>query len=42
VAKIDVKVPDIGDFKDAPVIEVLVKLGDTVTADERTRCKSQC
>jgi len=29
-----VKVPDIGDFKDVPVIEVLVNLGDTVTADE--------
>ena len=28
MAKIDVKVPDIGDFKDVPVIEVLVKPGD--------------
>jgi hypothetical protein len=27
---IEVKVPDIGDFKDIPVIEVLVKPGDTV------------
>ena len=33
-ARIDVKVPDIDDFKDVPVIEVLVNLGDTVTADE--------
>ncbi|MEO8751784.1 MAG: dihydrolipoyllysine-residue acetyltransferase [Casimicrobiaceae bacterium] len=30
---IDVKVPDIGDFKGIPVIEVLVKAGDTVKAD---------
>jgi pyruvate/2-oxoglutarate dehydrogenase complex dihydrolipoamide acyltransferase (E2) component len=33
-ARIDVKVPDIDDFKDVPVTEVLVNLGDTVTADE--------
>ena len=31
VSLIQVKVPDIGDFKDIPVIEVLVKPGDTVT-----------
>ncbi len=31
---IQVKVPDIGDFKDVPVIDVLVKLGDTVTAEQ--------
>jgi pyruvate dehydrogenase E2 component (dihydrolipoamide acetyltransferase) len=29
-----VKVPDIGDFKDVPVIEVLVKPGDTVKKDD--------
>ena len=34
MAKIDVKVPDIGDFKDVPVIEVLVKVGDTVEAEQ--------
>jgi pyruvate dehydrogenase E2 component (dihydrolipoamide acetyltransferase) len=34
VAKIDVNVPDIGDFKDVPVIEVLVKPGDEVTVDQ--------
>ena len=34
MAKIDVKVPDIGDFKDVPVIEVLVKPGDAVTIDQ--------
>jgi pyruvate dehydrogenase E2 component (dihydrolipoyllysine-residue acetyltransferase) len=34
VAKIDVKVPDIGDFKDVPVIEILVKPGDLVAADQ--------
>jgi len=31
---IEVKVPDIGDFKDVPVIEVLVKPGDTVRAED--------
>jgi pyruvate dehydrogenase E2 component (dihydrolipoamide acetyltransferase) len=31
---IEVKVPDIGDFKDIPVIEVLVKPGDTVKAED--------
>jgi pyruvate dehydrogenase E2 component (dihydrolipoamide acetyltransferase) len=30
---IDIKVPDIGDFKDVPVIEVFVKVGDTVQAE---------
>jgi pyruvate dehydrogenase E2 component (dihydrolipoamide acetyltransferase) len=34
VAKIDVKVPDIGDFQDVPVIEVLVKPGDVVKAEQ--------
>jgi pyruvate dehydrogenase E2 component (dihydrolipoamide acetyltransferase) len=34
VARVDVKVPDIGDFKDVPVIEVLVKPGDVVTVDQ--------
>ena len=29
----DVLVPDIGDFKDIPVIEVLVKPGDHVKAE---------
>jgi dihydrolipoamide dehydrogenase len=31
---IEVKVPDIGDFKDVPVIEVLVKPGDAVAAED--------
>ncbi|PLK50102.1 dihydrolipoyllysine-residue acetyltransferase [Uliginosibacterium sp. TH139] len=31
---IEVKVPDIGDFKDVPVIEVSVKVGDTVKIDD--------
>ncbi|WP_075221354.1 dihydrolipoyl dehydrogenase [Acuticoccus yangtzensis] len=30
----DVKVPDIGDFKDVPVITVLVAVGDTVAAED--------
>ena len=34
MAKIDVNVPDIGDFKDVPVIEVLVKPGDVVKVDQ--------
>jgi dihydrolipoamide dehydrogenase len=31
---LDIKVPDIGDFSDVPVIELLVKPGDTVKKDE--------
>lgn len=31
---IEVKVPDVGDFKDIPVIEVLVKVGDTVKKED--------
>ncbi len=31
---IEVKVPDIGDFKNIPVIEVLVKLGDAVNKED--------
>ncbi|MDO8789327.1 MAG: dihydrolipoyl dehydrogenase [Sulfuritalea sp.] len=31
---VEVKVPDIGDFKDVPIIEVLVKVGDTVKAED--------
>lgn len=31
---IEVKVPDIGDFKDVEVIEVLVKVGDTIAAEQ--------
>ncbi len=34
MGKIDVKVPDIGDFKDVPIIEVLVKPGDEVKVDQ--------
>ena len=34
MAKVDVKVPDIGDFEDVPVIEVLVKPGDMVKVDQ--------
>ncbi len=32
--KADLKVPDIGDFKDVEVIEILVKPGDTVAVDQ--------
>ena len=34
MSSVEVKVPDIGDFKDVPVIEVFVKPGDTVTAED--------
>ena len=34
MAKIEVKVPDIGDFKDVPIIEILVKPGDAVKAEQ--------
>ena len=33
MSTIDVKVPDIGDFKDVPIIEVLVKPGDRVAKE---------
>ena len=31
---LEVRVPDIGDFSDVPVVEVLVKPGDSVAADD--------
>jgi dihydrolipoamide dehydrogenase len=34
VAAIEIKVPDIGDFKDVPVIELLVKPGDKVEKED--------
>jgi pyruvate dehydrogenase E2 component (dihydrolipoyllysine-residue acetyltransferase) len=34
MSAIEVKVPDIGDFTEVPVIEVLVKPGDTVKAED--------
>jgi dihydrolipoamide dehydrogenase len=34
MATIEVKVPDIGDFKDVEVIEVLVKPGDTIAKEQ--------
>ena len=34
MAATEVKVPDIGDFKDIPVIELLVKPGDAVKKDD--------
>jgi pyruvate dehydrogenase E2 component (dihydrolipoamide acetyltransferase) len=34
LAATEVKVPDIGDFKEIPVIELLVKAGDTVKKDD--------
>jgi dihydrolipoamide dehydrogenase len=34
MSTIEVKVPDIGDFTDVPVIEVLVKPGDTVKVED--------
>ena len=34
MALVEVKVPDIGDFKDVAVIELLVKPGDTITVEQ--------
>jgi len=34
MSSVDIKVPDIGDFKDIPVIEIFVKPGDTVKAED--------
>src|SRR4030095_9520475 len=34
MAAIEVKVPDIGDFKDVPVIEVFAKPGEAIKKDE--------
>ncbi len=34
MALIDIKVPDIGDFKEVAVIELLVKPGDTVKPEQ--------
>jgi hypothetical protein len=34
MSMIEVKVPDIGDFKEVEVIELLVKVGDTIKADQ--------
>jgi pyruvate dehydrogenase E2 component (dihydrolipoamide acetyltransferase) len=34
MSAIEVKVPDIGDFKDVPIIEVFVKPGDSVKAED--------
>ncbi len=32
--RIEIKVPDIGDFKDVPIIEIMVKPGDTVEPEQ--------
>ena len=34
MAAVEVKVPDIGDFKDVEIIEVLVKAGDTIKPEQ--------
>ena len=34
VSTIEVKVPDIGDFKEVEIIEVMVKVGDTIKVDQ--------
>ena len=34
MSAVEVKVPDIGDFKDVPVIEIFVKPGDVVAAED--------
>ena len=34
MSTVEVKVPDIGDFKEVEVIELLVKVGDTIKVDQ--------
>ena len=34
MAMIDIQVPDIGDFDEVTVIELMVKVGDTVKSDQ--------
>src|SRR5690606_20820117 len=34
MSMVEIKVPDIGDFKEVEIIEMLVKAGDTVKADQ--------
>ena len=34
MALVEVRVPDIGDFKDVAIIETLVKAGDTIRAEQ--------
>jgi len=34
MALVEVTVPDIGDFKDVEVIELMVKVGDVIAADQ--------
>jgi pyruvate/2-oxoglutarate dehydrogenase complex dihydrolipoamide acyltransferase (E2) component len=34
MSTVEVKVPNIGDFKDVEVIEVMVKVGDTIKVDQ--------
>ena len=31
---VEVKVPDIGDFSDVPVIDLFVKVGDSIKIDD--------
>jgi pyruvate dehydrogenase E2 component (dihydrolipoamide acetyltransferase) len=33
-SSVEVRVPDIGDFKDVPIIELLVKVGDSIKAED--------
>src|SRR5690606_34734182 len=34
MSMVEVKVPDIGDFKEVEIIELLVKVGDTIKVDQ--------
>jgi hypothetical protein len=38
---IEVKVPDIGDFSDVPVIDLFVKVGDTIKIRRRCHCHAR-
>ena len=39
---IEVKVPDIGDFRDVPIIDLCVKPGDTVKAEDALADWARC
>ncbi len=41
MAQVAVKVPDIGDFAEVTVIELMVKVGDTIAAEYSLRCAPQ-
>ena len=41
MAQVAVKVPDIGDFAEVTVIELMVKVGDTIAEIGRASCRER-